>query len=133
MKRLMFLAFLLLLPACDSAEEDSPIQGCTDPEAVNFNFLAAVNDFSCVYTGQISFYMQTDAHGNVNISVNDRFVGTLDRFWTGQPGACRLPGTVTIQGRTDTPRFLWIAEGGDGTITGDDASFVRGCGFIRVF
>jgi len=137
MTRTLF-AFLLIVPllsACDvfGGSDDEPFPGCIDPTALNFLPSAEIDDGSCFYQGVVSFYVTSEANGPVDIFINDQFTGTLDGFWSGQPGSCDQPFTVTITGLTNAPRFKWTAVAGDGTVSGGEAFFVRGCSFIRVF
>ena len=112
---------------------EEPVPGCTDPEAINFALGAERNDESCFYQSTVSFYITTDAHGLVDIYINDRFTGRLEGFWSGQPGSCGQPFTVTLEGFTNSQRIKWTAIASDGTITGAETSFRRGCSFVRVF
>jgi hypothetical protein len=53
MKKFIYLFLVVLIAACSSDDSDSvpePIQGCTDPQAVNYNPDADVNDDSCLYS-----------------------------------------------------------------------------------
>ena len=51
MKHFLFLLFALplVLVSCNPDEDDSELSGCMDPDAVNFNANATVDDGSCVY------------------------------------------------------------------------------------
>ena len=139
MKRILVFSLLMasVLAGCDvfggGDDEPDPIPGCTDPSAFNFSFVATVENGSCFYEGVVSFYTETDAHGLVDIYINDQFTGRLEGSWTGQPGSCNQPFTVTIAGFSNSPRFKWTAIASDGTVSGAEASFLRGCAFIRVF
>ena len=53
-KLLLLMSFIAILMSC-STDDDSqpipdPIQGCTDPQAVNYNPDADENDNSCLYS-----------------------------------------------------------------------------------
>ena len=53
-KLLLLMSFIAILTSC-STDDDSqpipdPIQGCTDPQAVNYNSDAEENDNSCLYS-----------------------------------------------------------------------------------
>ena len=132
---LLLVVLVLLVPGCDifGGNDDEPFPGCTDPNALNFLPSAEINDGSCFYQGIVSFYTATNAHGLVDIYVNDQFTGRLEGFWTTQPGSCGQPFTVTITGLTNAARLKWTAVAEDGTVSGGEAFFVRGCSFIRVF
>jgi len=137
MKNCVFILLLLLVPffgaGCDSVAR----AGCMDPEAQNFNREASEDDNSCVFPADLSFYMETDEHGIVEIFVDDIFLGRLEGFYTGVPGSCDQPFTVTLAGVV-TPAFdfsiKWTAVGEDGVVTGGTFRFLsRGCSFLRVF
>jgi hypothetical protein len=50
MKHFLFLLFALplVLVSCNPDEDDNELSGCMDPDAVNFNTEATVDDGSCV-------------------------------------------------------------------------------------
>ncbi len=50
MKKFLFLLFALplVLVSCNPDEDDNELSGCMDPDAVNFNTEATVDDGSCV-------------------------------------------------------------------------------------
>ena len=53
MKKIIYLFTALLIVSCstdDSGSTPDPIQGCTDPQAVNYNPDADINDNSCLYS-----------------------------------------------------------------------------------
>lgn len=53
MKKIIYLFTALLIVSCSTDDSDStpdPIQGCTDPQAVNYNPDADINDNSCLYS-----------------------------------------------------------------------------------
>mgnify|MGYP006126417515 CR=1 FL=1 len=56
-KVLLFSLSLITLISC----ETTPIEGCTDPNAINYNNQADINNNSCDFTADILFYMNEDA------------------------------------------------------------------------
>ena len=56
-KILIFSLSLITLISC----ETTPIEGCTDPNAINYNSQADINNNSCDFTGDILFYMNQEA------------------------------------------------------------------------
>lgn len=134
MKRIGLFLLLIALPlsGCDSAKA---VEGCTDPNALNFNASAEDDNNSCIYQAEVSFYMTTDIHGLVEIAVDGVFLGVLDGVYSAQPGSCNQPFTVTLDGRASAAgnRFRWTATGQDGVVIGGEELFRRGCSFVRVF
>ena len=55
MKYFLFLLFALplVLVSCNPDEDDSELSGCMDPDAVNFNPDATIDDGSCVFDGPL--------------------------------------------------------------------------------
>mgnify|MGYP001159418517 CR=1 FL=1 len=58
-KILLFSLSLITLIACET--NTIPIEGCTDPNAINYNPQADINNNSCDFTGDILFYMNQEA------------------------------------------------------------------------
>ena len=56
-KVLLFSLSLITLISC----ETTPIEGCTDPNAINYNSQADINNNSCDFTADILFYMNQEA------------------------------------------------------------------------
>ena len=58
-KILLFSLSLITLISCET--NPIPIEGCTDPNAINYNNQADINNNSCDFTGDILFYMNQEA------------------------------------------------------------------------
>ena len=59
-KILLFSLSLITLNSCDLSES-IPVEGCTDPNAINYNRNADTDNNRCDITGNIIFYMSLDA------------------------------------------------------------------------
>jgi len=56
-KILLFSISLITLISCETTQ----IEGCTDSNAINYNYQADINNNTCDYTADILFYMNVDA------------------------------------------------------------------------
>lgn len=56
-KILLFSLALITLNSC----ETTPIEGCTDPNAINYNYKADINNNSCDFNSDIIFYLDQNA------------------------------------------------------------------------
>ena len=56
-KILLFSLSLITLVSC----ETTPIEGCTDPNAINYNYNADINNNSCDFNSDIIFYLDQNA------------------------------------------------------------------------
>lgn len=59
-KILVFTLSLITLNSCDFPEP-IPVEGCTDPKAINYNANADIDNNSCDFTADVLFYMNQDA------------------------------------------------------------------------
>lgn len=58
-KILLFSLSLITLISCET--NSIPVEGCTDPNAINYNPQADINNNSCDFTGDIIFYLDQAA------------------------------------------------------------------------
>ena len=56
-KIILFSLSLITLNSC----ETTPVEGCTDINAINYNYQADIDNNSCDFTADILFYMNQDA------------------------------------------------------------------------
>lgn len=97
--RVLFFLMLLSLVLISCKEE-----GCTDPDAINFNEDAGKDDSSCQFVGYVSFYLDEE----VMLSLEQSEISTLlyfldntfidaqpiDIFLNDEPHVCGLSGMV---------------------------------------
>ena len=106
MKRAVYLFVLAVMLLSLFTGCEKKISGCTDPNSINYNSSANVNDGSCQYEGSIVFWNDpttTDtlvAHKVTSLIyyVNGVMVGTSDptiQFWVTPP-ECGQNASVTI-------------------------------------
>ena len=61
MKKILLLSLsLITLNSCDFPDP-IPVEGCTDPNAINYNSNADTDNNSCDFTADILFYLNQDA------------------------------------------------------------------------
>lgn len=102
--RFFYLALLLssLITVTTSCTE---VEGCTDPNSVNFDPDATLDDGSCTYEGQVVFWyneatadsLQADQATALTYYVDGEVVGSSATtvFWSDAPD-CEAPGSVTV-------------------------------------
>ena len=78
-KILLFSLSLITLISCET--NSIPVEGCTDPNAINYNPQADINNNSCDFKGYILFYLDEDAA--VFFTINN--VQKLTFFIDGNP------------------------------------------------
>ena len=78
MKKILLLSLsLITLISCET--NSIPVEGCTDPNAINYNPQADINNNSCDFTGDIIFYLDAAAgiylynEGVFEINENDEW------------------------------------------------------------
>ena len=79
-----------------SALSRCAVQGCTDGNALNYDFGANEDDGSCLFSNVV-FYSAVDL-GTVGVTVNVDGVDSaqITTFYPNGPGNCTAPGTVQI-------------------------------------
>lgn len=88
-------------------------EGCTDPDARNYDSEADKDDGSCVYEGEAIFWTDADyGVGTIDVSVEGTFVGTITSYSNYIPD-CGESGFVTIT--RDVGTYSFSAEAQDGT------------------
>ena len=110
-----------MVNGCCWSTIDAEEEGCTDPTALNYDYLALDDDGSCLYF--IDGCMDATAD-------NYDSTATVDNqscFWTGcmEPGSCNYNELATID---DGSCCTWINCGGTG---GDDYFDCERCGCVE--
>jgi len=73
------------------------IEGCTDSSASNYNSKANSNDGSCIFKGEVIFWVDTTFHFNdISVIIDDSVIGVIDGYFTDQP-ECGIPHSVNIE------------------------------------
>ncbi len=99
--KVLMAAGLIALFAITGCKEE----GCTDPNATNFNSDADTNDGSCVFEGSVVFWYGANAaqglldFGSTSLTyfVDGQVVGSsaADVFWTASPD-CGQNASITV-------------------------------------
>ena len=117
-----------------SALSGCAVQGCTDGNALNYEFGANEDDGSCQFSSVV-FYSAVDL-GAVAVTVNVDGVdsGEISAFYPNGPGNCTAPGTVQIT-LTDGQTHDWDATHPTGVISTGTvrASSQQECIIVPVF
>ena len=59
-KTILFILSLITLYSCDFPDP-IPVEGCTDPNAINYNQNADINNNTCDFSANIIFYLDQNA------------------------------------------------------------------------
>ena len=110
------------------------VQGCTDGNALNYEFGANEEDGSCRFSNVV-FYSAVDL-GNFGVTINLDGVesGEITTFYPNPPNNCTAPGTVQIT-LLDGEAHDWDATHASGAISTGivQASSQQECIIERVF
>ena len=96
MKKLLHLLLCLPLIFVSCKKEEVPISGCKDSSAANYNYLAEVDNGSCVYTKAIITVIDINdnivedakvrLHQDGQISPSGQYSDVSDEQWTDSNG-----------------------------------------------
>lgn len=107
------VAINLLFSSCQKKK------GCTDPNALNQDIVAEVNDGSCKYSNA-TFYASAGFFNGIpivkiDVTVNGRDIGTISAIYSSAPGNCSAQGTVAYQfsdgNKIDWNTTVYLASG----------------------
>jgi hypothetical protein len=95
----------LLVVASILGIQGCAVDGCTDPNAVNFDSAADTNDGSCTYEGEVVFWYGEATSielidylsSSLNFYVDGQIVGSTatTQFWNGAPD-CGSNASITV-------------------------------------
>ena len=125
-KFLLLITLVLVSFSCSDDDDDSnnePEQlfGCTDDNALNFNFQADSDDGNCMYS-RMTFYAKFNIFQSVpitqiDITIDGEYIGSINGgfIWPNGPGNCSATGTVGYQflngANVDWNATIYLANG----------------------
>jgi hypothetical protein len=94
MKNIAFyiLGFLLILASASSCKKD--VYGCTDFAAYNYNKAATIDNGSCVYSGNVTFFFSSNMANATVIIHGD--TGIITGYYSGAPPQCGAVGCANF-------------------------------------
>jgi hypothetical protein len=102
--KLLMLSLFLMSASC--RKEEAKINGCTDYNALNYDYSANVDNGSCEYS-KFVFYAKYSSFlyngfsypiTNVEISINGNYIGSTEgTYYPTQPNNCYANGTATYE------------------------------------
>ena len=113
----LILIIILFIGASIFISCETP--GCTDDNALNYNFEANHNDGSCYYS-TITFYAKYGFFNGIpinkiDVSVNGDFIESLSAVYPNGPGNCNANGTGKYQCQSGDPvdwnTIVYLANG----------------------
>jgi hypothetical protein len=85
------------------------VYGCTDPSATNYNPAANVSDGSCVYTTKITVWTSLSTFpcstAGINVYIDDVYEGYLSQYYNSAP-SCGASGTVSADVTPGSHKFF---------------------------
>jgi hypothetical protein len=98
------------------------VYGCTDPTANNYNSLANVSDGSCTYNGQVVFW--TDAnYGYINVTCSSNTY-TITQYYTSGIPNCGSSGCAIFTLPEGTYSFYAVTQSGSYSWNASGTSYV---------
>lgn len=119
MKILMVIGILVMAFWGCKKEEEEVKKGCTDPNALNRDYTAEVNDGSCVYSN-VTFYASAGLFNGIpvtriDVAINGDNIGTIQTTYPNAPGNCSAQGTVSYRfqngDKVDWNTTVYLASG----------------------
>ncbi len=107
------IAVSLLFSSCQKKK------GCTDPNALNRDLVAEVNDGSCKYSNATFYASAVFFNGipivKIDVIVNGQNIGSIAGAYSSAPGNCSAQGTVAYQfldgNKIDWNTTIYLASG----------------------
>ena len=97
MIKYFMLFFCLFLISCDDKESDPPVEGCTDSSACNFNFIADIDNGSCIAPNECDLCNECDVDVG-SIYLTEEYMDFLDiEEWDALDVVDNGDGTLTLK------------------------------------